>query len=152
MQFAVMEQWLPSCISPFDKTHEIISIFNSHNYYPIMEKQKERTGKTYSKGEANGIKNYGDERVYREKYPKSIVEVSNANQNGKVHPTQKPVELMEYLIKTYTNEGETVLDFTMGSGTTGVACKNTNRNFIGIEMDDKYFEIAKDRIEEHIML
>ena len=62
------------------------------------------------------------------------------------HPTQKPVALMEYLIKTYTNEGETVLDFTMGSGTTGVACVNLDRNFIGIEMDDKYFEIAKERI------
>lgn len=64
-----------------------------------------------------------------------------------VHPTQKPVALMEYLIKTYTNEGETVLDFTMGSGTTGVACKNLNRNFIGIELDKEYFEIAKTRIE-----
>lgn len=63
-----------------------------------------------------------------------------------VHPTQKPVALMEYLIKTYTNEGETVLDFTMGSGTTGVACSNLNRKFIGIEMDDNYFEIAKSRI------
>jgi site-specific DNA-methyltransferase (adenine-specific) len=67
---------------------------------------------------------------------------------GREHPTQKPVALMEYLIKTYTNEGETVLDFTMGSGTTGVACVNTNRSFIGIEMDDKYFEIAKERITE----
>ena len=67
------------------------------------------------------------------------------------HPTQKPVALMEYLIKTYTNENETVLDFTMGSGTTGVACKNLNRKFIGIEMDDKYFELAKKRIENHIV-
>jgi len=65
---------------------------------------------------------------------------------GRLHPTQKPVELMEYLIKTYTNENETVLDFTMGSGSTGVACVNTNRKFIGIEQDDKYFEIAKNRI------
>ena len=63
-----------------------------------------------------------------------------------MHATQKPVLLMEYLIKTYTNENETVLDFTMGSGTTGVAAKNLNRNFIGIELDDKYFEIAKERI------
>jgi site-specific DNA-methyltransferase (adenine-specific) len=67
--------------------------------------------------------------------------------NKNVHPTQKPVALMEYLIKTYTNENELVLDFTMGSGTTGVACKNTNRKFIGIEMDKGYFDIAKDRIE-----
>lgn len=64
------------------------------------------------------------------------------------HPTQKPVALMEYLIKTYTNEGETVLDFTMGSGTTGVACKNLNRNFIGIELDEKYFNIAQKRIKD----
>ena len=63
-----------------------------------------------------------------------------------VHPTQKPVALMEYLIKTYTNENETVLDFTMGSGTTGVACKNLNRKFIGIEKDETYFKIAQDRI------
>lgn len=62
------------------------------------------------------------------------------------HPTQKPVELMEYLVKTYTNEGDVVLDFTMGSGSTGVACKNLNRNFIGIELDEQYYEIAKERI------
>lgn len=67
-----------------------------------------------------------------------------------VHPTQKTVALMEYLIKTYTNENETVLDFTMGSGTTGVACKNTNRNFIGIEMDSSYYDIAVDRINNTI--
>lgn len=67
-----------------------------------------------------------------------------------LHPTQKPVTLMEYLIKTYTNEGETVLDFTMGSGTTGVACKNLNRNFIGIELDKEYFEIAKSRIDKSL--
>ena len=72
------------------------------------------------------------------------------NNLRRVHPTQKPVALMEYLIKTYTNENELVLDFTMGSGSTGVACLNTKRNFIGIEKDDKYFEIAKKRIEEHL--
>lgn len=70
------------------------------------------------------------------------------NASGKLHPTQKPVALMEYLIRTYTNEGETVLDFTMGSGTTGVACSTTNRNFIGIERDPAYFQIAQQRIEE----
>ena len=68
--------------------------------------------------------------------------------SNRVHPTQKPVPLMEYLIKTYTNENELVLDFTMGSGTTGVACNNLNRNFIGIELDDKYFKIAEDRINK----
>jgi site-specific DNA-methyltransferase (adenine-specific) len=83
--------------------------------------------------------------------PRNILEEKCVPNSGgrKVHPTQKPVALMEYLIKTYTNEGETVLDFTMGSGTTGVACKRTNRKFIGIEKDDKYFEIAKNRIETH---
>lgn len=130
------------------KIHEIVSVFYTHNYYPIMEPQKPRTGKTYSKGEANGIKNYGDERHYKMKYPKSIMEISNANQKGKTHPTQKPVSVMEYLIKTYTNEGDVVLDFTMGSGTTGVACLNTGRDFIGIELDEKYFTTAKQRILE----
>jgi site-specific DNA-methyltransferase (adenine-specific) len=77
-------------------------------------------------------------------YPKSILDFGS--DTAKMHPTQKPVALMEYLIKTYTNKGETVLDFTMGSGTTGVACKNTDRNFIGIELDSDYFQIAQDRI------
>jgi site-specific DNA-methyltransferase (adenine-specific) len=78
-------------------------------------------------------------------YPNNRIFEKNIFGNN-IHPTQKPVALMEYLIKTYTNEGETVLDFTMGSGTTGVACRNLNRKFIGIELDDKYFEIAKERI------
>jgi site-specific DNA-methyltransferase (adenine-specific) len=83
----------------------------------------------------------------KQRFPKDVLNINT--QHKRLHPTQKPVELMEYLIKTYTNEGETVLDFTMGSGSTGVACKNLNRNFIGIEMDDKYFEIAKNRINSH---
>jgi site-specific DNA-methyltransferase (adenine-specific) len=78
-------------------------------------------------------------------YPRQILKYSV--EQG-LHPTQKPVALMEYLIKTYTNEGELVLDFTMGSGSTGVACVNTGRNFIGIELDETYFNIAKKRIEE----
>ena len=78
-------------------------------------------------------------------YPVSILEFSNAKRG--IHPTQKPVALLEYLIKTYTNEGETVLDNTMGSGSTGVAAKNLNRSFIGMELDSGYFEIAKKRIE-----
>lgn len=79
-------------------------------------------------------------------YPKSVLEFKSVGKS--VHPTQKPVALMEYLIKTYTNEGETVLDFTMGSGTTGVACKNLKRNFIGIELDKNYFKIARKRIRK----
>jgi len=86
------------------------------------------------------------------RYPLSIIrfgrDAGSVNAKGRVHPTQKPVALMEYLIKTYTNEGEIVLDFTMGSGTTGVACVNLNRHFIGIEKDEKYFNIAKKRIED----
>ena len=81
--------------------------------------------------------------------PSTILEFNVVpNRKGKLHPTQKPVELMEWLVKTYTNENDIVLDFTMGSGSTGVACKNTNRNFIGIEKDENYFKIAEERINE----
>ena len=84
------------------------------------------------------------------KYPVNLLNFNarskECNNRIRVHPTQKPVDLLEYLIKTYTNEGELVLDFTMGSGSTGVACMNTNRKFIGIEIEEKYFNIAKDRI------
>lgn len=83
------------------------------------------------------------------RYPLQIIQYKRDILSSNLHPTQKPIALMEYLIKTYTNEGDTVLDFTMGSGSTGVACKNLNRNFIGIELDDTYFQIAKKRIEEH---
>jgi len=78
--------------------------------------------------------------------PKSVLKI-NKDINTNIHPTQKPVSLLEYLIKTYTKENDTVLDFTMGSGSTGIACKNLNRHFIGIEKDEKYFDIAKQRIE-----
>ena len=87
-------------------------------------------------------------------YPKNILTVSKfsneCNSRNRVHPTQKPVELLEYLIKTYTNEGELILDFTAGSGSTGVGCINTNRRFIGIELDEGYYNIAKERIEEAV--
>ena len=120
---------------------------NKVNYYPIMTGQKERTGKVYSGSDSAPIKyNDGKERIYDKKYPKTIITFSNANQKEKLHPTQKPVALMEYLIKTYTNENETVLDFTAGSFTTGVACVNVNRNFIGIELDNNYFDIGVNRI------
>lgn len=82
------------------------------------------------------------------RYPLQIIECNRDSMyDTKYHPTQKPVSLLETLIKTYTNEGETVLDFTMGSGSTGVACNNTNRNFIGIELNKEYFDIAKMRLE-----
>ena len=82
-------------------------------------------------------------------YPSNVIRINNyAKGYKRLHPTEKPIKLLEYLVKTYTNENNTVLDNTMGSGTTGVACVNLNRNFIGIEMDDEYFEIAKQRIEQ----
>lgn len=81
------------------------------------------------------------------RYPRSIQTFSSDKQKSNLHPTQKPISLMDWLIKTYSNEGDTVLDFVMGSGTTGLAAKNLNRKFIGIELDEKYFEIAKNRIE-----
>lgn len=126
---------------------------NRMNYNPQME-----SGKPYVK---NSIKNDNSEhRLMRpsmdanrlcvsdgDRYPSSIIEISNAVQVGKMHPTQKPVELMSYLIRTYTTPGDTVLDFTCGSGTTGVACAEAGRNFIGIEKDADYFAIAKDRID-----
>jgi site-specific DNA-methyltransferase (adenine-specific) len=135
------------------KITENISVFNAGIYYPIMtEREKIKKSKNYGTGESMGGSKIKEEKVYTytHRYPKNIIEISNANQKGKVHPTQKPVALLEYLIKTYTLEGETVLDNTMGSGSTGIACINTKRNFIGIEKDDKYFEIAKKRIGETI--
>lgn len=83
-----------------------------------------------------------------DRYPRSVLKFKTDKQKCSLHPTQKPVALLEYLIKTYTNKGEIVLDNCMGSGSTGVACLNTGRNFIGIELDEHYFEIAKNRIKE----
>ena len=83
------------------------------------------------------------------RYPLQVVQFKRDILSSNLHPTQKPIALMESLIKTYSNEGDTILDFTMGSGSTGVACKKTNRNFIGIELNEEYFDIAKKRIEEN---
>jgi site-specific DNA-methyltransferase (adenine-specific) len=88
-----------------------------------------------------------DSITYKQKFTNYPSDILDFKCESGLHPTQKPVALMEYLIKTYTNENETVLDFTMGSGTTGVACINTNRNFIGIELDEDYFKIAEERIQ-----
>lgn len=130
---------------------EIVSVFGKgkHYYYPQMvERDKiKNSGNCKTKTDNFCVKKESENRSYTHYYPKDILRFSNASQKDKYHPTQKPVALLEYLIKTYTLENETVLDFTMGSGSTGVACKNLNRNFIGIERDDKYFEIAKARIE-----
>ena len=138
------------------KYHEDVVVFaqkGQHKYNPQMvagepykkvHRSDNKDDCTYGKSTRKNGDTFINEGV---RYPSSVIPtISNPSGRGQLHPTQKPVALYEYLIKTYTNEGETVLDFTMGSGTTGVACKNTNRNFIGIELDDKYFEIAKERI------
>ena len=131
------------------KQHENILVFYKKlpTYNPQM-----REGKPYHKTPSTTSSNYGKQIAMGgtsngERYPVSILDFSNANRKDRLHPTQKPVDLLEYLIKTYTNEGDLVLDFTMGSGSTGVACMNLNRKFIGIELDKKYFDIAKNRIE-----
>jgi len=148
------------------KFHEIISIFSydkiGHvvqlknkrmNYNPqglIKTDKKWSRPKKYDSEHKMKRDSHKLERIIEfENYPKSILKFSNSDNNERgEHPTQKPVSLLEYLIKTYTLENETVLDNCMGSGSTGVACINTNRNFIGIEKDKTYFEIAKNRIEK----
>ena len=110
-------------------------------------KNKIRDGKIGALMDSSGKKPF----EYKDKgfrYPLQIINFQRDILTSNLHPTQKPLALMEYLIKTYTKEGDTVLDFAMGSGTTGRACKNLNRNFIGIEINKEYFEIAKERIEE----
>ena len=131
------------------RQHELISVFNSKTYYPQMTKRdKPIKAGGMTKGETtNNQKLVALKKTYDYKNPTSII-IEDKIRKGSLHPTQKPVPLMEYLIKTYTNESETVLDFTMGSGSTGVACVNTNRNFIGIELDSEYFKIAEKRIDE----
>ena len=142
------------------RNYEMISVFYKKigKYYPIKEKRGfdkpknfktkhyRKNNKTYSTGKDSDWKVIDELR-----YPTLI---KSFNVIGKkldyLHPTQKPTELLEYLIKTYTLENETVLDFTMGSGSTGVACVNTNRDFIGIELDKEYYKIAKERIDEKL--
>jgi len=116
-------------------------------YYPQGLKDCNKTVTTTIKnstGKTAKDFDYYKRQITKTNYPKDLIYFKQ--ESKKVHPTQKPVALMEYLIKTYTNENETVLDFTMGSGTTGVACKQTNRNFIGIEKEEKYFKTAQERI------
>ena len=136
------------------KRHEDILIFGESkvNYYP-QKVLKDKPRKAYgSKMTDNNDHKLGLKQLppylITHSYPTSILPFSNADNTNRVHPTQKPVLLLEYLVKTYTNEGDMVLDNTMGSGTTGVAAVNLNRNFIGIEMDEHYFEIAEKRINE----
>ena len=118
------------------------------NYYPIMVKRDViKKSKIYSSSDSNPIKhNDGEYREYTHKYPQSLLVFSNASQKDKVHPTQKPVTLFEYLIKTYTNEGDTVHDSCLGSGTTLEACHKTNRNCIGFEISNEWEHVYKKRL------
>ena len=130
--------------------HENVLVFSNGTpkYYPIKTQQKERTGKIYSKSDSSPLAfDDGVLKTYKEKNPQSIIEFYKRDKLM-VHPTQKPVALFEYLIKTYTNEGELVLDNCAGSGTTAIACLKTNRNYILIEQETKYCDIANKRIAE----
>ena len=140
------------------KKHENVLVFckKTPTYNPIKDVSDKKTSSNKGKEATSDVygTNFNNARTYKDtglRYPSSVRLFSNQigelNNTNRLHPTQKPVELMEYLIKTYTNEGETVLDNCMGSGTTGVACRNLNRKFIGIELDETYFNLAKERIE-----
>ena len=150
-------------LKPMNK-HEIVSVFsngmtsnrnkNNMKYYPqgLIEFGKLVSGRKNCKadekqrgGHEFSRKSHKDTMIQEfTNYPNQLIEINN--DQSKFHPTQKPVALLEYLIKTYTLENETVLDFTMGSGSTGVACKNLNRSFIGIEKDETYFKVAQERL------
>ena len=152
------------------KYHEDVVVFckGKPTYNPQMQVRKSDRVAQMQKGNSkkwNTVRSDGEEVSFQTqynpkdwveydanlKYPSTVIEIPAVSSNSKEkvkHPTQKPVALMEYLIKTYANEGETVLDFTMGSGSTGVAAINTGRKFIGIELDEGYCEIAKQRIIE----
>lgn len=133
---------------PLRQVEDVLVFYSKQPIYNpqgviTLNTPRERTKET---GEIMGRTGFRDGYVQTAtNYPKNVISIQS--ERG-LHPTQKPVALMEYLIRTYTNEGDTVLDNCMGSGTTGVACANTGRRFIGIEMDAGYFEIAKKRIEE----
>lgn len=140
------------------RVYEDIMIFYkvTPKYKPIMKKRENVTNPSPMRGNLNidetnlitGVYKHSKEYNPNLVYPINVIKFNRDGKKGNkaLHPTQKPVALLEYLIKTYTNEGDVVLDNCMGSGSTGVACLNTNREFIGIEKDEKYFNIAKERI------
>ena len=150
--------------------HESVSIFyNKYKYYPQkIERKSERIAQAHKSNyffkNAHGSENdqikgavgkHSNKYDSKLKMPSSVLEFNSLRGNSKEfvkHPTQKPVALLEYLIKTYTNENDIVLDFTMGSGSTGVAAKNLNREFIGIELDQEYYKLSKNRIEAKDLL
>lgn len=145
----------------FMKWHENIEIFYKKlpTYNPQMRADGRFTGakvqRMTTKREDGVFIKTGEKKDYVHEsnnglfYPKDVIEISNVNKHKNIHPTQKPIELLEWFIKTYTNENELVLDNCMGSGSTAIASINTNRNYIGFELDKSYFNLANKRIEEH---
>ena len=137
------------------KYHEAILVFakKQTEYYPIKWRgkpnHKQGLLKNDQQSEVYGKIKRTKDNLSGMKYPRSIIEISKHSSQGGLHPTQKPVALFEYLVKTYTNEGDVVLDNCMGSGTTAIACLNTNRKYIGFEIDEDYFETANKRIKEY---
>jgi len=139
-------------ISVFSKAASTYSPKGNMKYYPqgvvALDSPKQNTRKGTKIGETyNTSPNVSTLQKYKN-YPKSVIEFQT--DSNTIHPTQKPIALFEYLIRTYTNENETILDNCMGSGTTAISCINTNRNFIGFELDEKYFNLANDRIAKHL--
>lgn len=136
------------------KYHESVLVFakKQTEYYPIKwqgkPNHKQGSLNNAQRSEVYGKIQRTKDNLSGMKYPRSIIEISKHSSQGGLHPTQKPVPLFEYLIKTYTNDGETVLDNCMGSGTTAIACLKTERNFIGFELNKEYFEISQNRIKE----
>ena len=144
---------------PMKYYEEICVFYKKIGTYNPQMKPRVGVGKAcYNYDHYCGESNHVEYKKVKKRYDPDLVQPSDVlefnvvpNRNGKVHPTQKPIELLEWLVNTYSNENDLVLDNTMGSGSTGVACRNLNRNFIGIEKDEKYFEIAKQRIEETVV-
>ncbi len=135
------------------RIHEDVVVFSRKRLGGFSYNPQMRVGRFRTHGQPTATKCYGKQKPFAttesdEYYPTSIIRVSNANQKAKDHPTQKPVALMSYLIRTYSNEGDLVLDFCAGSGTTGVACVQTNRRGILIEREIEYVEVARRRIAE----
>ena len=136
------------------RNHEIVSVFYKKQctYNPMKTKghnKKESFRAKHLQTEVYGDMKNDYSYSSTERYPRSIQVFSTDTQNSSIHPTQKPISLFQYLIKTYTNEGETILDNCAGSGTTGIACINTNRNYILIEKEQKYFDVINERIDKH---
>ena len=155
------EQVLINCVSALKENQKEIKRIDEIVCPAFQEKPISATLEDFEKYKANkksygskegsvtGEIKAGDDKFNNLYFPKNIIEFSNANQNGKEHPTEKPIELLEYLVKTYTNENDMVLDNTMGSGTTNLACLKLNRKSIGIEKEKQYYDVAVRRLSSY---